>query len=376
MLKRRGFLSTLSASSLGAAVLGRLPLLDSPSVGRPAVAAPEPPRAYEPLPWPDDSDPAFWDRIRDQFYITPGEAYFNTGTLGATPRPVLERVIEEMRVLQETITRWDYTEQTPNWISGYSPETPLREKVGKLVNASADEIALTQNATFGMNFVAHGIDLKAGDEIITTDQEHPGGVCGWQERAKRDGAVWKQVKIPIPANDPDQLVDLFRQAITPRTRVLAFPRWPTSTAASPLWMAPRRWGRSRSISTTWVATPTSPVPTSGCWRPPATAFFTSLARSRTSSGLRCAVPSGTIISKACIASCSTAPATRRSKPASMPRSTSTSVSDRNASASGCARWPIACAPACNRSPAPRSAPRSIPNCAGPWSSGGSRACRP
>src|SRR5271157_2031463 len=316
MLKRRGFLSTLSASSLGAAVLGRLPLLDSPSVGRPAVAAPEPPRAYEPLPWPDDSDPAFWDRIRDQFYITPGEAYFNTGTLGATPRPVLERVIEEMRVLQETITRWDYTEQTPNWISGYSPETPLREKVGK------------------------------------------------------------QVKIPIPANDPDQLVDLFRQAITPRTRVLAFPRWPTSTAASPLWMAPRRWGRSRSISTTWVATPTSPVPTSGCWRPPATAFFTSLARSRTSSGLRCAVPSGTIISKACIASCSTAPATRRSKPASMPRSTSTSVSDRNASASGCARWPIACAPACNRSPAPRSAPRSIPNCAGPWSSGGSRACRP
>jgi len=228
MLKRRGFLSTLSRSSLGAAVLGRLPLLASIGAERPAVAAAAP-RAYDPPAWPDDNDPAFWDRIRDQFYITPGEAYFNTGTLGATPRPVLERVIEEMRTLQETITRWDYTEQTPNWISGYSPETPLREKVGRLVNAGADEIALTQNATFGMNFVAHGIELKPGDEIITTDQEHPGGVCGWQERAKRDGAVWKQVKIPIPANDPDQLVDLFRQAITPRTRVLAFPHIISST---------------------------------------------------------------------------------------------------------------------------------------------------
>jgi len=166
MLKRRGFFSTLFTSSLGAALASGTP--GPPSVA--AAAAPgEPPRAFEPPPWPDDSDPAFWDRIRDQFYITPGEAYFNTGTLGATPRPVLERMIEEMRVLQETITRWDYTEQTPNWISGYSPETPLREKVGKLVNAGADEIALIQNATFGMNFVAHGIDLKAGDEIITTD---------------------------------------------------------------------------------------------------------------------------------------------------------------------------------------------------------------
>src|SRR5437764_1494802 len=173
--------------------------------------------------WPDENDPAFWDRVRDQFYITPGEAFFNTGTLGATPRPVLERVIEDMRTLQSTITRWDYSANTPNWISGYSPELPLREKLGKLVNAAGEDIAVTQNATMGMNFVAQGLDLKRGDEVILTDREHPGGICGWQERAKRDGIVVKQVPIPIPANDPDRLVELFAEAITPRTRVLAVP---------------------------------------------------------------------------------------------------------------------------------------------------------
>lgn len=211
--------------------------------------------------WPEDSDPRFWERLRDQFYIRPGEAFFNTGTLGATPRPVLERVIDDMRTLQETITRWDYTPRTPNWISGYSPELPLREKLGRLVNADPMEIAVTQNATFGMNFLARGIELKSGEEVITTNQEHPGGVCGWQERAKRDGAVWKQVEIPVPANDPEELVRRFAAAITPRTRVLAFPHIISSTAVVmpvkrlsdlahergclPSWTAPRRWARWR-----------------------------------------------------------------------------------------------------------------------------------
>lgn len=213
MLNRRSFLTTLLAPSLLAG--------SGEAIGAQHAVS---------LPLPDDSDPAFWERVRDQFYITSGEAFFNTGTLGATPRPVLERVIEDMRTLQATITRWDYTPRTPNWFSGYSPELALREKLGKLVNAEAAEIAVTQNATFGMNFVAHGLDLKAGDEVITTDQEHPGGVCHWQMRAKRDGIVWKQVKVPVPANDPDELLRSFAQAVTPQTRVLAVPHIISSTA--------------------------------------------------------------------------------------------------------------------------------------------------
>lgn len=225
MLNRRSFLAALTAPSL----LARETAARSAAL----LSVPRTSAADSPSPspvWPDESDPAFWDRIRDQFYITPGEAFFNTGTLGATPRPVLERVIEDMRTLQATITRWDYTPRTPNWISGYAPELPLREKMGRLVNAAATDLAITQNATFGMNFVAHGLDLKAGDEVVTTDQEHPGGVCGWQMRVKRDGIVWKQVKVPVPANDPDQLVQLFAEALTPRTRVLAVPHIISATA--------------------------------------------------------------------------------------------------------------------------------------------------
>jgi len=218
MVSRRGFLNSLLAPAvLAGAGSGKAEPF-------PASASPTLP------PWPEDDDPEFWERVRDQFYILPGEAFFNTGTLGATPRPVLERVIDDMRTVQATITRWDYTPNTPDLISGYGPYLPIREKLGKLVNAEARDLALTQNATFGMNFVANGVDLKAGDEVILTDREHPGGICGWQERAKRDGIVVKQVPIPIPANDPDHLVQLFADAITPRTRALVFPHIISSCA--------------------------------------------------------------------------------------------------------------------------------------------------
>ena len=220
MLDRRSFLTTFLAP----------PLFARRSPAKPVLRAVASVHAANVAAWAEDADPAFWERVRDEFYITPGEAFFNTGTLGATPRPVLERMIEEMRTLQVTIAHWDYTARTPNWITGYSPELALREKFAKLLNVDATEIALTQNATFGMNFVAHGLDLKPGDEVITTDGEHPGGICGWQQRTKRDGTVVKQVKIPTPANDPDELVHLFAQAITPRTRVLAFPHIISATA--------------------------------------------------------------------------------------------------------------------------------------------------
>jgi isopenicillin-N epimerase len=222
MPSRRNFLAALAAPSLlrhghNQARNGRFhPDLTDLAAG----PAPSPPAAPA---WPEDSDPAFWDRIRDQFYFPRGQAYFNTGTLGATPRPVLERVIEDMRTLAATVPFWDYSPRTPDWISGYSPQIPLREKLGKLVNAEADELALVQNATLGMNFLAHGLDLKTGDEMISTNQEHPGGICGWKSRVKRDGAVWKQMNMPVPANDPDEIVRRFTAQITPRTRVLAFP---------------------------------------------------------------------------------------------------------------------------------------------------------
>lgn len=169
------------------------------------------------------NEAAFWQKVRSEFLIPPEEAFFNTATLGSMPRPVVEAVTTNMTELTATVAHWDYRPEHPDWFSGYRNFPGLMEKIAALIHCDPDEVCTIQNATFGMNFIAQGFDLKAGDEIVQTDQEHPGGSCGWQERAKRHGAVWKTVAIPRPPNDPEEITRRFAAAITPKTRVLAIP---------------------------------------------------------------------------------------------------------------------------------------------------------
>lgn len=87
--------------------------------------------------------------------------------------------------------------------------------------ASLDETALVRNATEAMNFIANGIDLKAGDEIILTDQEHPGGRCPWLLKEKRYGVRLTFVELPKPPKNKEEILNRINDAITPRTRVIA-----------------------------------------------------------------------------------------------------------------------------------------------------------
>ena len=99
----------------------------------------------------------------------------------------------------------------------------MRAEVGRLISAAVDEVALVQNATMGMNFLGHGLDLSAGDEVVTTDQEHSGGISVFRLLAKRRGIVVKELPLePALAGGPDAVVRLFAGAVTPKTRALMF----------------------------------------------------------------------------------------------------------------------------------------------------------
>jgi selenocysteine lyase/cysteine desulfurase len=74
-----------------------------------------------------------------------------------------------------------------------------------------------------MNYVANGLDLKEGDELINTNQEHGGGFAAWQLLAKRRGCIYKQATMPVPANDPQEIIDAIFVQVTSKTRVIAIP---------------------------------------------------------------------------------------------------------------------------------------------------------
>lgn len=174
-------------------------------------------------PLPADDDPDYWGKIREQFPMPLDEAYCNTGTIGASPLRVLHAVVNHLVQSMSEVAHVDWHGGGMSLLSGYSSYTELRTKIGKLINADHTLVALTQNATMGMNILSNGLELPKGSGVITTDIEHPGGRCGWELLAKRRGTTLKMAEIRFPVEGPDEIVEAFEEAIDPKTRVMSFP---------------------------------------------------------------------------------------------------------------------------------------------------------
>jgi isopenicillin-N epimerase len=172
---------------------------------------------------PAHTDEAYWETLRREFLLPPDEAFFNTGTLGSPPRAVVDAVTRHMTHVAQDVAHWDYHPDHEQFFTGYAPELWVRRKLATLINADVEDVGLTQNATMGMNFLANGLDLHAGDEIVVMKGAHPGGRCGWELREKRHGARVVFITPPQPVLEPAQLVELYEAASTPRTRVWAIP---------------------------------------------------------------------------------------------------------------------------------------------------------
>ncbi|HSJ08317.1 MAG TPA: aminotransferase class V-fold PLP-dependent enzyme [Longimicrobiales bacterium] len=150
----------------------------------------------------------FWDIVRAAYLIPEDRIYLNVATLGPQPRVVVDAVIEHTRRVAMTYppgVRWD----------------ELKERTGAFLNGDPDGFVYPRNTTEAMNFVANGLELGAGDEVITTMHEHIGGLCCWQLIAKRRGVALRQLELPVPATSADELVEVFRRALSPRTRVVS-----------------------------------------------------------------------------------------------------------------------------------------------------------
>jgi isopenicillin-N epimerase len=176
-------------------------------------------RLYEQAP------EAYWARIRSgQFLLPEWRAFLNTGSLGVAARPVLAAVSDyltrsaALNVPEQGLPRW-----------GGEPFHEMRQELADFFGCHKDELALTHNTTEGMNTVCNGLDLKAGDEVLLTDQEHPGGTNCWLQKQARFGIQVRRVAIEVPPRGPGRIVDAIQAAIGPRTRVFSFSGITTQT---------------------------------------------------------------------------------------------------------------------------------------------------
>ncbi len=151
----------------------------------------------------------FWRIVRSEFLLSRKGIYLNWGTLGVSPRYVLEGAIRDM-LSQEVF----FTEERES-IEG------IKNMAGEFLGATPEEIVLTRNTTEAMSMVAQGIELRSGDEVLLTNHEHVGGTACWEVKEKREKIKIKRADISLTPSSEDEIINAIYKAITKRTKIIS-----------------------------------------------------------------------------------------------------------------------------------------------------------
>ena len=202
-IDRRALLSGLAAGMA-------LPVFRADALRRVAAAAGEAgPRAAGELA----ADESYWGEIARAFDTDRTLVNLNNGGCSPTPSHVLDAMIRDLRFSNEIPVHHMWTILEPRIES-------VRRDLAARFGCDPEEIAITRNASESMETLTLGIDLKAGDEVVLTNQNYGRMITTWEQRARRDGIVVKSISFPVPPPSAADVVDRFRRAITPRTRVI------------------------------------------------------------------------------------------------------------------------------------------------------------
>lgn len=157
-------------------------------------------------------DERYWRLVKKHYTLEPGLAYFNNGALGPSPEVVVDATDKFRHILETFPSKymWGWDEE----------KEEVRQKAAALLNATPEEIALTHNTTEGLNLVAGSLALEPGDEVIMADHEHQTGVIPFQHFQESRGVKMVRPTLPILPKTPGELVDIYRSAITSRTKAI------------------------------------------------------------------------------------------------------------------------------------------------------------
>jgi selenocysteine lyase/cysteine desulfurase len=159
------------------------------------------------------SDEDYWNEIARAFDADRTLVNLNNGGVSPAPTHVLEAMIRDLRFSNEIPVEHMWGVLEPRIES-------VRRDLAQMFGCDPEEMAITRNASEANETMILGLELRRGDEIIVTNQNYGRMLTTWDQRARRDGIVVKSVSFKVPPPSDDYLVDRFREAITPRTRVI------------------------------------------------------------------------------------------------------------------------------------------------------------
>jgi isopenicillin-N epimerase len=158
-------------------------------------------------------DEFYWREIQSAFKLDRSLINLNNGFTCPCPRVVLESVWRYMDMINMLPVHYQ------GMIAG-NIQT-IRRRMAAEFGCAPEELALTRGASESLQIVQNGIDLKAGDEVITTEQDYPRMLTTWDQRMRREGIKVTRLQFPVPTTQ-DDLYQRFEKAVSPRTKVFHF----------------------------------------------------------------------------------------------------------------------------------------------------------
>jgi isopenicillin-N epimerase len=207
MMDRRELFGALARPA--AVAMSLAPLLDAAAARRVSASIAGRSGAPEELA----EDESYWFEVQQAWRVD--RSIVNLDNAGVSPSPSVVLAALEHHI--------DYSNQAPAytmWQVLEPQREAVRQRLARHFGCHPEEVALTRNASEGLEICQYGIDLEAGDEVLTTNQDYERMITTWRQRERRDGIVLRQFSLPVPAENPGEVVELFERHLTERTRLI------------------------------------------------------------------------------------------------------------------------------------------------------------
>jgi isopenicillin-N epimerase len=158
-------------------------------------------------------DEDYWAEVRNAFTIDRNVINLNNGHVSPAPRPV-----------QDALRRYiEFSDMGPwhTMIDNLEKQIEMvRRRLAAAAGCDSEEMAITRNASESLECAQYGVDLRPGDEVLTTNQDYPRMLTTFRQRQRREGIVLKTISFPVPPPSLDDLYQRFERAVTSKTRLI------------------------------------------------------------------------------------------------------------------------------------------------------------
>jgi len=163
--------------------------------------------------YPIDNDDEFWKRIREDYDLKPDYINLENGYYNFVPRPILERFIEHVKKVNYEAS---YYMRTVQWDNKKS----VADRLAKLINCDSNELVVTRNTTESLDLITGGFPWQKDDEAIFAKQDYGAMQEHFKLMTKRYGIVNKLISIPNHPKSDEEIVSLYENQITSKTRLI------------------------------------------------------------------------------------------------------------------------------------------------------------